>query len=61
MIDVNDIRENLHSQGLPVYETDLPFIQSIFSTMEQAQTSLQSFPYLNITVPITVVDKDLMT
>lgn len=61
MVDVNDIRKNLDSQGLPVYETDLPFIHSILSTMEQAQTSLHLFPYLNMVVPITVVDKDLLT
>lgn len=61
MVDVNNIRENLRSQRLRVYETDLPFIQGILLTMEQAQKPLQALPNLNMEVPITVVDKDLMT
>lgn len=52
------IRKDLHLQGLPVYETDIPHIQNILYKM--AQASLQVFPYLNTEVPITVVDKGLL-
>lgn len=60
MNDANFIKQFLHLQGLPAYHTDIPFIQNILYTMKQAQVSLQPFTYLNIEVPITVVDKELM-
>ncbi|WP_100011152.1 hypothetical protein [Lentibacillus sediminis] len=60
MVYAHYIRQGLYNQGLPVYETDIPFIQNILYTVEQAESSLGAFPYLNQEVPITVVDKELM-
>lgn len=57
MNDANFIKQFLDLQGLPIYETDIPYIQNILYTMKQAQGSLQAFPHLNLEVPITVVDK----
>lgn len=60
MDDAHFIRHGLYAQGFPVYETDIPFIQNILYTVEQAERSLGAFPYLNQEVPITVVDKESM-
>lgn len=60
MNDANFIKQSLHLQGLPIYKTDIPYIQNILYTMNEAQGSLQIFPYLNLEVPITVIDKKLM-
>lgn len=60
MEDTSFIRKGLYLQGLPFYEMDIPYIQNIRYTMTQAQASLQAFPNLDTTVPITVVDKRLM-
>lgn len=54
------IKKGLRVQGLPVYETDIPYIENILYTMKKAETSLQAFPHLNIEVPITVADKEKM-
>ncbi|WP_080875220.1 hypothetical protein [Oceanobacillus timonensis] len=60
MDDANFIRQGLHLQGLPFYETDIPYIQQIRYTMYQAQTSFHAFPHLNMEIPITIVDKELL-
>ena len=54
------IKNGLHLQGLPVYEADIPYIRNILYTMNQAQVALHASPYLNMEVPITVVDKRLL-
>ncbi|WP_062110158.1 hypothetical protein [Bacillus niameyensis] len=54
------IRKGLHLQGLPSYEKDVPYIEDILKTMKIAENSLQAYPYLNMEVPIMVVDKELM-
>ncbi|GAA0488728.1 hypothetical protein GCM10008986_13150 [Salinibacillus aidingensis] len=60
MIDEAFIRQGLYVQGLPVYTTDIPYIQNLLLTMNQAQTSLHVFPHLNMEVPVTVVDKEVI-
>ncbi|GAB3059058.1 hypothetical protein [Virgibacillus ainsalahensis] len=60
MNDANFIRHGLYLQGFPVYEKDIPYIQTICHTINQAQTSLHAFPHLHQQVPITIVDKELM-
>ena len=60
MDDANFIRYGLHLQGLPDYENDISYIYNILCTMKQAQISLYAFPYLNMEIPITIVDKDLL-
>jgi len=60
MVDANFIRQGLHLQGLPIYEADIPYIQNLLCTINQAGTSLHAFPHLNMEVPITVADKELM-
>lgn len=60
MDDANFIRQGLQMQGLPVYEADIPYIQQIRYTMYQAQTSLHVFPHLNMEIPMTIVDKELL-
>lgn len=52
--------QRLNSQGLSVYETDLPYIQSVLNTMNLAQAPLQLFANLNKEIPITIVDKELI-
>lgn len=54
------IRLGLYAQSLPIYETDIPYIQNILSTIEQSEDSLNTFPYLNQEVPITIIDKELL-
>ncbi|QKY71001.1 hypothetical protein [Lentibacillus sp. CBA3610] len=60
MYDATFIKQGLYLQGLPVFEDDVPYIQNTLVTINQAQEPLKSFPDLNQTVPITVVDKRLM-
>jgi hypothetical protein len=60
MDDANFIRQGLHLQDLPVYEADIPFIQQIRFTIKQAEAALPYFPDLNMEVPITIVDKELL-
>jgi len=54
------IKNGLHLQRLPVYESDIAYIQNILYTMKQTEVSLHAFPHLNMEEPITVVDKRLM-
>lgn len=61
MNGTNDIKQNLLSQALPFHETDIPYIHQILYTIDEAQIALDQFPQLNEEVPITVVDKRLMT
>lgn len=56
----NLIKQGLHVQGLPIYEPDIPYIHQILYTINQAETSISSFPSLNKEVPITVVDKGVV-
>ncbi|KRG13172.1 hypothetical protein [Lederbergia galactosidilytica] len=56
----NFIREGLLVQHLPVYETDIPYIHSILSIIQQTQGSLEAFPNLNEEIPILIVDKALL-
>ncbi|WP_077618632.1 hypothetical protein [Bacillus sinesaloumensis] len=60
MNNSNFIKQSLYFQGLPIYETDIPHIQRILFTVNQAQRSLYAFPNLNSKVPITIVDKRLL-
>ncbi|WP_085993097.1 hypothetical protein [Oceanobacillus senegalensis] len=60
MYNKNFIKQSLSSQNLPFHETDLQHIQNILVTVNKAQESLKAFPYLNNTVPITIIDKRLM-
>lgn len=60
MDDANVIRQGLHLHGLPICETDIPYIQQIRCTMKLSQHALSAFPYLNMEVPITIVDKELL-
>ncbi|GGN54128.1 hypothetical protein [Oceanobacillus indicireducens] len=55
------IKNSLQEQGLPVIEFDIPFIQDILMTVKQAEYFLVEAPYLNMEVPIQVVDKELLT
>lgn len=57
MDDENYLRQGLFLQGLSVNEADIPYIQSMFSTINQAQASLKAFPDLKKELPITIVDK----
>lgn len=54
------IKNGLYIQHLPVIESDIPYIKDILGTVEQSQMALQSFPYLSLEVPITIVDKRLL-
>lgn len=56
----NFIRQGLYLHDIPVYEADIPYIQFLLHTVNQAQTSLKEFPDLNSEDPITVVDKGLI-
>lgn len=60
MNDAAFIKQGLYLQGLPICESDIPHIQNILFTIHSARRSLKAFPNLNQTVPITVVDKELM-
>ncbi|MEW9674692.1 hypothetical protein ABRT01_00630 [Lentibacillus sp. L22] len=57
---VNFLKQRLYLQGIPVYENDITHIHNIIYTINQAQSSLRTFPHLNQEVPITIVDKELM-
>lgn len=54
------LRQGLYLQGIPVYDTDIPYIRSILSTINQTQAPLKAFPYLNKEMPIKVVDKEVL-
>ncbi|MCM3739476.1 hypothetical protein M3210_04255 [Oceanobacillus luteolus] len=54
------IKNNLQAQGFPVIESDLVFIKDILLTVQKAEQPLANAPYLNMEVPITVVDKELL-
>ncbi|MBP1970477.1 hypothetical protein J2Z83_002598 [Virgibacillus natechei] len=54
------LRQSLYLQGLPIYEADLPYIHHILYTINEAEAPLKAFPELNVEVPITIVDKELM-
>lgn len=60
MYEAGFIKQGLYLQGLPVLEGDIPHIQNILITINSAERSLKAFPYLNQTVPITIVDKEIM-
>ncbi|WP_010093533.1 hypothetical protein [Ornithinibacillus scapharcae] len=60
MNDTTLIQERLHLQGLPVYPSDIAYIQSTLNTLLHAQNSLLAFPNINTEVPITVVEKRLL-
>ena len=54
------IKESLAMQGLPNYDSDIPFIKQTLHTVNQAKIPLKQFPDLKTEVPITIVDKELM-
>ncbi|WP_216829701.1 hypothetical protein [Alkalihalobacterium elongatum] len=54
------IRRSIHLHGIAVKEGDLPYIEHILHTIEQAQTPLKAKPDLNEEVPITIVDPELI-
>ncbi|GAB2574077.1 hypothetical protein [Gracilibacillus alcaliphilus] len=60
MDDANVVKQSLHVQGLPIFETDIPYIQNICYTINQAQLSIHALPHLNMETPITVLDKGLI-
>lgn len=60
MNDLHLIEQALSLQGLPTYEYDIPHVSNILYTVKQAQAPLETFPYLNQYVPITLVDKRLI-
>lgn len=60
MIHESYVRQGLYLQGLPVYETDIPFILQILSTIHEAEIQLQAFPNVNTETPITIVDKAVL-
>lgn len=60
MNDVNSIKQRLHSQRLPFYESDIQHIQNTLFIINYAEQSLQAFPHLNKKVPITIVDKRII-
>ncbi|QKY71489.1 hypothetical protein [Lentibacillus sp. CBA3610] len=60
MDNTNFIRQSLYLHDIPVYEDDMPYIQFLLHTVNQAQMSLNEFPDLNNENPITIVDKGLI-
>jgi len=60
MNDINFIRQGLYLHGIPVYEADVPYIQNLLSTVNQAQSSLDKFLDVNKETPITIVDKGVL-
>lgn len=56
----NFIKQGLYFHGYPIYETDIPYIQQLITTINLAQTSTNVFPHLNEEVPITIVDKGMI-
>ncbi|SHG23396.1 hypothetical protein [Ornithinibacillus halophilus] len=60
MIDTSIIRNGLQVQKFPVYQTDIPYIQQIMYVMYHSKEPLDKFPHLNMTIPVTIVDKGLL-
>lgn len=60
MHDTKLTKQNLYFQGLPIYETDIRYIQQTHLTVTLAQNALKEFPHLNKKVPITIVDQRLV-
>ncbi|RKQ28180.1 hypothetical protein [Oceanobacillus halophilus] len=60
MCNINFIKQGLYVQNLPIYEADIPYIQDMLHTIQQAQLALEAFPHLHDEVPITIVDKGLI-
>lgn len=60
MYDTKLIKQSLYFQGLPIYETDIQYIQQTLLTISHAQNALKEFPHLNKKVPITIVDQRLV-
>jgi hypothetical protein len=55
------IRMTLKERGLPAFDKDLPYIRQLLQTVNRAEQAADRAPYLNMEVPITVVDKELLT
>lgn len=60
MEDFNASRQLLTLYGLPMYQEDIPSIQRVLMAAFHAQAAVKEFPELRETVPITIVDKDLL-
>lgn len=60
LVNTKVISESLCLQKLPFKEADIPYIQNILDIINDAEKSLQAYPYLNFETPITVVDKELI-
>ncbi|MEB1808921.1 MAG: hypothetical protein LPK26_16805 [Bacillaceae bacterium] len=54
------IRHSLHLNGMPVKEADLPYIQHVYHTIQQAQLPLKAQPDLSEEMPMTIVDPELI-
>lgn len=60
MIDETFIKKSLNLHNIPLYESDVPYIEFLLQTVMQAQTELNQFPNLNDEYPITIIDKGVI-
>lgn len=60
MSNQNFIEQSLYLQGYPFAPTELPYIESILTTIRHSQISLQAFPDLHAVSPITIFDKEVI-
>lgn len=56
----NVVKQGLHIHGIPVIEADIPYINSVMTTIQQAQTPLVKQQGLHEEVPLVIVDPDVI-
>ncbi|EZH64344.1 hypothetical protein [Geomicrobium sediminis] len=54
------VQQSLLLSKTYITPVDIPYVESILHTINQAQTPLKNFPNLNQAIPITVVDPELI-
>ncbi|MBU9723543.1 MULTISPECIES: hypothetical protein [Bacillaceae] len=60
-MDDKHLKQTLYLHGVPVIESDIPFIHEIVKTYHQAQTTLQFDLEEREEPPITIVDPEVIT
>ena len=55
-----NLKQELELQGITVNETDILHIHSIFTTVDQSETSVKEFSDLTKEDPIMIIDKGLI-
>ncbi|WP_078553494.1 hypothetical protein [Bacillus alkalicellulosilyticus] len=61
MLDASEIKEILRRQNMSVNEKEIPLIHQVLSTIYKEQVNMNAFPDIHETVPLTIVDQEMIT